>query len=212
MPQVRITRTVWDAFDDGQKDLIRHSPGMVALGEPAIGLVGGVETCVWDSSKLTVDDCGAVAAAVKNASSFRGRQIPTRTTVDVEGNETDTGQPDREQSRADARLIVEARVRVSEVEFVRIVERDVPEREWRDVPVRDENGDPTGETVRRLVKTGRTITVEVEEPAGDPAELVVRAQNAPASVTAGASLPDDWTPIVEPIRGRVDAEPVGRRG
>ena len=81
-----------------------------------------------------------------------------------------------------------------------LVQVEVPVRIQVEVPVLDENGDPTGETV--LVWRDHptdTELVDVEQSLGDPLTLAADAQGSVAWFTARQDLPPGWVPSVEEV-------------
>lgn len=76
-----------------------------------------------------------------------------------------------------------------------VVQVEVPVRIQVEVPVLDENGDPTGETV--LVwqdHPTETQLVDEERPLGDVLTLAADAQGSVAWFGAATDLPASWTP------------------
>lgn len=76
-----------------------------------------------------------------------------------------------------------------------IVQVEVPVRVQVEVPVLDEEGNPTGETV--LVWQDHptdTELVDVEQPLGDPLTLAAAANSGAAWFAAATDLPSGWTP------------------
>ena len=86
-------------------------------------------------------------------------------------------------------------VEVRDIPLTETVQVQVPERVWQEIPVLDENGDPTGDTTFGWVETGNLIWVDLEQPLGDPYDLVLSAQGAPNVVAAAERVPQSWTAV-----------------
>ena len=187
---VGIRKNAWNAGNESQRWAMRLAGSVCELGEPAVYVGGGQDWFIFDDTRISLRDVAILGTVAAGLAQYPNWTVPTR--------------PNGSVDRVKAREQIETFVRNSivlprDIAYTEIVQEQVPEYVWVEVPVLDENGDPVldenGNPVTQQVReaTGGTVLVDVERPLGDPYGLTLAAQGAPGWIAAASAIPAGWT-------------------
>ena len=188
MAIVAIRKNVWDAASNSQHSILSLAMAALMLGTPAVYRDGGQEWYVWSDWRMTLGQVATWGMLVKGLAGLPRDWKPTM----VQNGEGEDVRVDRAATEASVNgFVKDDRVHPRDVEYDETVTVQVPDRERRTVT------DEDGNVHEFWFDLGTTHGVDVVQAKGNPWQVTLEAQGAPAGVKAFAAVPADWEAVTD---------------